>query len=154
LDLSSSSSPNNELAVEELVPAVDVLFQVMVGVGLAVVCTVGEGGAETELRRALVENSGCFELMVGLWFTEQPAALYRKATVRLGRRVIVVVQAKGGWSDGHGWPSKDSVTNADGKVAGVVAVGERRSWDEERCRLACSSAVRVERLIGLRHSPG
>jgi hypothetical protein len=56
LDLSSSFRPNNELAVEELVPVVDVLFQVMFAV-----YGERERMAETELRRALVENGGCFE---------------------------------------------------------------------------------------------
>jgi hypothetical protein len=48
--------------------------------------------------------------------------------VRLGRRVIVVErQRAGGVMDG--WTSKDSVTNADGMVAGAVASGQRRSWN-------------------------
>lgn len=39
-------------------------------------------------------------------------------------------KAKGRWSDGCMGSSKDSVTNADGMVAGAVASGQHRSWDE------------------------
>jgi hypothetical protein len=68
---------------------------------------------------------------VGLRFTEQPAALYREAAVRLGRRVIVVErQRAGGVMDVWVHQRIASQTLTVWWVAGAVASGQRRSWDE------------------------